>query len=303
MRNELGSAAIFFIILIAGTLYFAVSEALKGRNVADLFLIRPTSPAYESPRGPEPIVQFEPLPSTPPPSGPVKPSVTPPRGFTAEQLSPFYDEVRINSISPARDPGGKSSFSLIAVSYTSPVSVTGWALRGRTGQAVSIPQAVSDYNPFSFPLRDIVLDPGGVVYVFSHASGFGTNIRLNDCMGYFNDVYAFDPRLPVSCPRPFENSELIDFSGTCQEFLRSLGNCEVPNAQKKVAFQENDRECILFMEERVGYNQCYKKHRNDKDFLSENWYVWLGRAMPFDSLHDRVFLFDKEGLLVDEYVY
>ncbi len=58
----------------------------------------------------------------------------------------------------------------------------------------------------------------------------------------------------------------------------------------------------------INYQGCYEKNHAGKNFLSNEWWIWLGKySQPqvniFDPLHDRVLLFDANGKLVDEYIY
>jgi hypothetical protein len=67
-------------------------------------------------------------------------------------------------------------------------------------------------------------------------------------------------------------------------------------------FPESDYACLDFIEHNFNYRSCFDQHENDANFLSNQWWVWTG-SNPLDQYHDNVYLYDKQGLLVDMYSY
>lgn len=240
--------------------------------------------------------------TTPPGSG-VQPIVIPPAGFAAKDLSPYYGQVKIGSVSAGSfyNPG---QFSLSANSPKVPPDITGWHLKSNGGN-ISIPKAVADYDPSGFSLSsDIILQNGSYVNFYNNSSPIIRNLRLNECMGYLNAVYDFSPSLPTNCPAMYDRSEITSFSGLCQNIILSIWGCSAPPASQlnNLAIY-SDQICKNFIVDRFSYNGCYKYHRTDSNFLSGEWRVWLGGEMNFDPSHDRLLLLDGNGLLVDQYYY
>lgn len=234
-----------------------------------------------------------------------KPTIQPPTGFTVSQLSPFYKKLQVSGIvAPTLYGNTVSQFTLRADSIgTSTVNVTGWFVRSNQKGEYYIPQAIRVYNPFGpWTQQDIVLGQGDYVYVYSNKSPISKNLRLNKCTGYLNNQYDFSPDITNSCPS-INRSEIITFSGECQTFLNSISGCREITATEKNRFSGyNNISCRNFLDT-INFGGCYNKYSGDKDFLSHEWRVWAGAQMPFDRQHDRILLFDGDGLLVNEYLY
>ncbi len=240
---------------------------------------------------------------------PVKQSQIP-HGFIGADISPFFDEVIITSVQPSR----KSDYERTAVSVmaksgiSDPINVTGWTIKTNSGE-VSIPQAIERYVPGSSLAGDITLRGGQVLFLFGHyrfagyQHPFGKNFRLNQCTGYLNSLYEFNPKLPERCPK-VEKEGLSSLSGACQTFLSQLGNCRVPTSAEISSFQ-GDAACQEFMRNTFGYGLCYATHKNNEEFLLNEWYAWTSPQgqIPLAKDHDRVLLLDRSGLLVDELSY
>ncbi len=232
-----------------------------------------------------------------------KPGPTPPAGFTAAQLSPYYGEVKIGNVSAASSWNGVAQFSLNA-SYgglAAPIDVTGWRLTYNKGQVI-VPTAAADYMPsgFEYP-GDVALSSGDVLNVYSSQSPLNVNFRMNQCIGYLNNAYTFTPTLPQNCAAVYDRSEIATFSGACQNYILSLWGCSVPSADQLNNFS-GEPACQSVLN-RFNYTYCYNRHRFDTGFFTNDWRVWLGGQIGFDQSHDRVLLWDKNGLLVDEYIY
>lgn len=305
MNKGSGNAAILIILLVAGTFILMARESIRGKSS---FFSLPKGGFINT--GLPPITTGNKI-ETASPSGaanssasndssnssqPPKPAPIPPRGFTVDQLSPFFKQIRVGSVS-------QTTFYIYANSpLENPTTVTGWQLKGNRA-GITIPGGIENYNPIAYTEGEIILSAGHHLYAYGNLSGFGKNIRLNKCMGYLNNVYSFNPRLPEGCPIDIDRYDTISFSGKCQSYIASLGSCREPSSEEMAKFANEDA-CISYIKENFGgYGKCYENHRRDKDFLSNTWYAWLGKPMPFDPLHDRILLLDRNNLLVDEYVY
>ncbi len=234
---------------------------------------------------------------------PPKPAVNPPAGFSVSQLSPYYGQVKIGHPSQ----GGSfnpSQFSIRAdYSLTAPVNITGWSVKSNNG-ILFFPKAVSDYSPSGLaPNRDIALSKNEYVNFYSNFSPVGTGLRMNKCTGYLNNSIKFNPQLPNNCPSMYERSEIAAFSGACQSLILSLWGCSVPTPDQINLLPYSDTECRAILLNRLNYDSCYSRYHNDADFFSNEWRVWLQSQFNFDWTHDRLQLFDRSGLLVDQYIY
>jgi hypothetical protein len=158
---------------------------------------------------------------------------------------------------------------------------------------------VNLYDPSGLAAEgDIYFRSGQTLTMYSTVSALGRNVRLNKCMGYLENPVDFNPRLSVSCPndRP---ANFTSFSGACQDYIRSLSGCRMPATNPPISIY--DDVCRAYLNT-LNYKGCYDRHVGDKDFLSNQWVVWMGGKF-LDERHDRVFLYDANSLIVDEYTY
>jgi len=239
------------------------------------------------------------------PSEPEKPKVEPPLGYVESQLSPFFKQIRITGVNPPDYFGDVTAeITLSADNLKSAAMITGWTIRANLGGSVEIPRAVSDFNPYGGNQEgDIILKSGEYVRMYSWKSANGKNFRLNKCTGFLNQQISFSPSLPEDCPSITQDKRIITFTGACQDFLRSLPSCKLPSANDLNRYTgTNDIECRRIADQ-YTFGNCYDTNRSKSDFYSKEWRVWLNGGMRFDPKHDRLILLDKQGLVVDEYIY
>lgn len=241
----------------------------------------------------------------PPPRESEKPVIIPPTGFSLSQLSSYYDKVRLENVTRSYNDYASQVQFTVRTDYSleNEVDVTGWKIKGNRGAEVFIPQAIADYGVQGFSqASNILLKKGDYLVVYSGKSANNQNFRLNKCMGYLNNSYTFSPSLPNSCPS-IDRNKIVSFSGRCQSFIYSLGTCREPSSNERNQFTSpEDTSCASFLNT-LNYGGCYSTYRYQTDFFSNEWRAWVNQQLPFDKEHDRVLLYDRGGLLVDEYTY
>lgn len=241
----------------------------------------------------------------PPSREPEKPVIVPPVGFSLAQLSPYYDKVRLENVTRSYDYSYSQAQFILRADYSveNGINVTGWKIKGNKGAEVFIPQAIADYTVQGFLQNsDVSLKKGDYLVIYSGKSATNQNFRLNKCMGYLNNTYTFSPSLPNNCPS-FDRTALLNFSGRCQSFVYSIGTCREPSSNEKNQFTApEDGPCNTFLNT-LNYGGCYSAHRYENDFFSNEWRAWVDQQFSFDREHDRILLYDRQGLLVDEYAY
>ncbi len=276
----------------------APTVANNNRYITPTQPVRPAQPVYRAPASNVPvnnIVNNTSVNNVP--SRTIDPSQIP-TGFSIKDLSPYFQKVSISA-----SPGYFGSYSQITIrdnmqSSEGTVKITGWLMKGNRGSQY-IPQAVSVYDPSGFTSQsDIFFKNGDSLTIYSTASGIGINLRMNKCIGYLANANKFNPPLYQSCPY-LNRSEIINFTGQCQSYIFSLGSCQMPAANPPIPV--NDYACAQYLS-KLNYAGCFESHRNDYDFLSNQWYAWSGSQF-LDYQHDHLLLFDKQGLLVAEYNY
>jgi|SRR3989344_8139603 len=298
------------LVVIAAGLYSVFTQVMKGTDYKEFFRVKYVGPLASSTRPRGVTTQtggktYSSSPKTSPKSEiSSSPKITPPSGFTVEQLSPFYKKIQLGSIRPARSYNDTSSFILRPdYSVKENINITGWYIKVNFGATLKIPGAINNYNPFgAFAENDIVVNNRShQISVSSLKMPFGKNLRLNKCSGYLNSIYAFSPALPNQCPG-VNRGDIVNFTGACQSFILSLGSCRIPTSNEINFYASNDSACRDVLNS-LNYGSCYSRRNQDVDFLGNEWRVWLGEKIPFDAKHDRILLFDKNNLLVNEYIY
>jgi len=300
------------ILFIASLILFIATQVLSGKIKPEgVFSIFSLSPGSRPPTisvskiippqnvSGTPKYSEEPLKETP------KEQIIPPKGFTVSQLSPYYKKVKIQSVYGSQYIGSISTFTLYAdYGNKDSINITGWRIKGNI-EEILVPQAIADYSFYgSLYPGDIALASGDYLYAYGNNSPAGGNFRLNKCIGYLNNTYNFNRPLPGSCPSIKNSSEISTFPGDCQSFIYSLsGSCRIPNANEVNRFTSQIYEGCRRYLDNFNYGSCYKAHRSDADFFSREWRVWIGRQFSFDPRHDLILLFDRNGLLVDIYIY
>jgi hypothetical protein len=294
---------ILILIILGALLYFSRGSFnlsfLKNLNFSftPKFNI-PADLAAKTNFAPAPPQYYYQAPPTPTPTTtPISPQEIP-AGFTLKDLSPYFHKIKFGSVYA----GYYGSYGQISLtSYTSesgPIDVTGWFVKANRGSEY-VPQAVRVYDPSGLAAEsDIYMGNGDILYLYGNASAISRNLRLNKCIGYVENTNHFTPSLPRSCPW-IDRSAVSSFTGACQDYALSLGGCALPAANPPVP--ETDYACRSFLDT-INYKGCFDRHRADSDFLSHEWWAWTNSQI-LDARHDTVLLFDKNGLLVDEYSY
>lgn len=218
--------------------------------------------------------------------------------FKKEDLSPYYKKVVIEKIKINSAPKYEEII-LRAQQFGSNqnLDISGWSLVSNTSQFVIV-GAVKELDfKKVFQEKNIVLKNGEAVKIYSTPSPIYVNFKGNQCIGYLNQFYSFIPKLSEECPQ-ISKKDIAHLSGLCQEYILNLKKCELPNNPPT---QSLDSACMNYLKN-INYNGCFERNKNNLNFYTKDWYVFMGREI-LDDLHDKVFLFDKNGKIVDEYIY
>jgi hypothetical protein len=224
-----------------------------------------------------------------------------PAGFTVNELSPYFKKITFGGVSAGNAYSyGTITLSTYGLAASDTVDITGWQIKTNRGGEY-IPQAVDLYDPSGLAAAsDIVVGRNQSVYIYSSPGPF--NLRLNKCIGYIGNSNKFTPALPENCPYVDQQAiSKMGFTGACENYIYSLGSCQAPDPNN-IQIPRTDYSCQNYLENNFNYKACFNAHVGDADFLSNQWWVWTGSS-PMDQYHDIINLFDKSGLLVDEYSY
>ncbi|MEX1013668.1 MAG: hypothetical protein WDZ80_00725 [Candidatus Paceibacterota bacterium] len=205
------------------------------------------------------------------------------------------------------------------------LNLTGWRIQSNTNY-ITVPQAVNFFNvsePENNVESDIVVRDDHRIRIYIVYEGYYEdyedeepndpevdwddlwrgNLRLNTCTGYLNEEYETRPDFPNSCPGP-ETSTYTHLSGECQNYIRRVRNCEIPDRSEVYSFRgEQGLSCRNFILNYFNPEACFNTNSGNQDFLEDEWRVWIEKDDVFDELHDRILLLNSKGEVIDEYIY
>ncbi len=193
---------------------------------------------------------------------------------------------------------------------TTPIRITGWYVKSLvSGRSAKIPEGIRMLTGSRWFSGDaIILSEGDVAYLSTGGSaGINTSFLTNQCIGYLAQNNRFTPTPYASCPL-LEDENLADFDLSFNDFddEDEFDECmdaieSVPACQRGDVPSSLTRDCRSFIREYSTYDGCVKLHRNDPDFLGNEWYVFLNsnKSDLWREEREAIALFDQNGLIVD----
>ncbi len=231
-----------------------------------------------------------------------------PRYADLTNKSPYFRAVTLQSGNLGATVAADEYMRLRAESGTgSGINISGWKIVStESGRVASIKKGLERMYPEALNNTelDIILRPGDSVYLSTGRSPQGHSFRENKCTGYYEQFFDYSPSLSMNCPRlsqeklPARPNQLKD---NCLDYIRSFPQCQLPqqNIPEKYA-----GDCQSFVESHVGYAKCFDLHKNDADFLTNEWRVFLGYDEDiWKSQRETIQLLDAQGRVVDQYKY
>ncbi|MCI0619662.1 hypothetical protein L0Y40_01340 [Candidatus Wolfebacteria bacterium] len=239
--------------------------------------------------------------------------------LAAERASPYKDQVVLESGS-ARDSDYHDEYVIVRTkpSNISPVTITGWHLmspitgtRATIGSAAHLPTG----NWRNETLSPIILDPGARVIIATRSFIGKTSFRTNLCTGYFDQNINIRPRLRRDCPA-LEDESLalhgIVFSAfneeedydMCLDAIDRVPRCTETSPRLSFMDEDDEELCEDFIRENTTYERCVSLHRNDFDFLGDEWRVFIGVGEDlWRDQREVIILTDENGKTVDVVSY
>jgi len=189
------------------------------------------------------------------------------------------------------------------------VIITGWQIKSemtgisiKIGEASWLPRSGSSNNTNS-----IVLSPGEKIIFTTGRSPIGISFRTNICTGYFSQFQNFYPYLRSECPDPSADIEAKYSSGPnafndqCLDFIDRIPRCSINTAQLPLNMQP---QCQDFITKKINYNSCIDTHKNDENFYTGEWRIYLSRDVElWKSKREIIKLTDGIGKIVGTITY
>lgn len=190
----------------------------------------------------------------------------------------------------------------------SPMKITGWKLKGKTGLDLAIGKGISYIYPdvANQPQGDIYLKPGEKAIVITGESPLGTSFKLNKCAGYFEQFHTFDPDLDTECPllRDEELPSNLNNDDQCLDYIDRVSSCQtVVSIPYKYSFKLSS-SCQDYVMQNANYKTCIEKHKDDDDFYLPEWRVYLNRSEElWKKKRETITLYDDKNNIIDSKSY
>jgi len=215
-------------------------------------------------------------------------------------ISPHYGKIKISRIQTETRYRPSLIKLRVNIYPGEKINITGWRIKTRKGEII-IPQGIEKYQSNISP-RDIIIKESLYIYLIGDSNPLGKdkNFRINKCFGYLKNRYSFYPSFYTYCPKP-KLEDISHLNPYCQEFILRVPRCKVPDYSDdtKIMF---DMECRNYMDAKFNYRSCFKNLSRDEDFLTNYWYIYRNTNV-IEPLHDTIYLYDSNGLIVDKYMY
>ncbi len=179
------------------------------------------------------------------------------------------------------------------------VDITGFTLVSTsTNVSVTIPKTVKLYFTGMENIEEnVILGPGEKAYVITGKSPIGYGMKINKCSGFLTQYNNFSPSFYTNCPAP-RNEDISKIPKTvnndiCFDLIDSYPSCRI---QSTPLSNNYSSECQDFIYKTINYPSCINNHKNDSDFWSNSWYVYLKRSDKlWKDRRETIILYDKSG--------
>lgn len=202
------------------------------------------------------------------------------------------------------DPDREYFVLLVSNVAPTPFTISGWKVLDRqSGDLYILPRGVKVFGSGDAS-SPISVGSGDRVFISSGNSPSHTSFQVNKCSGYRSDSDDFAPTIKTSCPDPvqeFADYGNVPFSdAACYSTVSSLAPCAtVHTAPSGVTAQ-----CRSFLRDVLTEKGCVSRHRNDSDFFTGEWRLFLKSDKEIWKNRDNVlYLLDENDFLVATLVY
>jgi len=227
--------------------------------------------------------------------------------------SPYFGKISMSGITGLGNPDPNREFFNLYnyLKENETLKITGWYLKSEiTGYFAFIGKAALLPFPFSKTESDIILQQGDRVYVTKGFSPIGISFRTNKCTGYFEENREFYPGLSLQCPRPIDEelpnfSDVYDRNDECLYQIRRINRCTTVGGEFIRDLPDTVSSfCKTYLTTQINYNTCIARHFSDTDFPGNEYRIYLNKFGPlWRPIHDKITLYDENGLVVDSYNY
>lgn len=188
----------------------------------------------------------------------------------------------------------------------SPMKITGWKLKGKTGLDIAIGKGASYIysNIANQPQENIYLKPGEKAIIITGKSPLGTSFKLNKCAGYFEQFHEFAPELNTECPLLRDEELPSNLNDSCLDYIDRVSSCQtVVSIPYKYSFKLSS-SCQDFVTQNANYKTCLENHKDDADFYLPEWRIYLERSEElWKKKRETITLYDDKNNIIDSKSY
>ena len=188
-----------------------------------------------------------------------------------------------------------------------PIKITDWKLEGKGGLDIAIGKGASFVyaEAGSQPQEDVYLRSGEKAVIITGLSPIGTSFKINKCVGHFNQFHEFFPDLNTECPalRDENLPSNLDSDDKCFNYIKNIPACKtvISIPYKNSGLSSSCQDYVL---RNANYKSWGEKHKDDEDFYSAEWRIYLGRNEElWKKSRETITLYDEKNNIIDSASY
>lgn len=198
-------------------------------------------------------------------------------------VSPYAASVTLKaSGAKATDPDKEYLTLSVASQATNPINITGWTLESYvTNSEAKIPKGARLLMTRTAKTSEtIMLRAGETANLITGETPINVSFKANQCSGYLTNYDDFTPSIKKSCA--LASDQLLQFGNIkssddeCYEFVAKIKQCQVVE-DDKLSDADVSNSCEDFIDNELTYNGCVSNHKNDIDFATGDWYIYLNK--------------------------
>ncbi len=236
------------------------------------------------------------------------------RGFL-EEAAQLYDPsphagfiAFLDRTSGVKESRSDREYFVLVVSsaLAAPITITDWKVFDRHKKTShKLPKGVkvpgTEGTQRQIPVK---IEAGDKIIVSSGRSPIGFSFHVNKCSGYRSQFKNFVPTVKTNCPDPLEefiaDGTVPYTDNECYKTVDRMRRCTVITHIPAIV----TNECRDFLENVVTERGCVSLHRNDPDFFTREWRLFLeSRKDLWKNENNILYLLDDENRMVATLVY
>lgn len=189
----------------------------------------------------------------------------------------FQQEQQISmSAQGAQNTDPQNEYIIIRNNGPENINLSSLKLKNKNNEEVSIGL---DENR-----QSIIFRAGEEALVLTGNTTRGVNFKINKCSGYFNQFYNFFPTISPRCPNINDLPSANRLDDACVLYLPQMETCQTPTSLPT----DLGSDCQQFIQQHASYQGCVSDFKNDRDFDSGEWRVFLNRTSEFWAKRNEV---------------